>query len=107
MTIIRVLLRLESQTCLVLTLLSVPHVFAKRPKPPAPEPEPIPVGVTTLASVASDGTPCNSHSSNQALTPDGRYVVFVSAASNLVPGDTNAKDDVFVHDRSARRDRTR
>src|SRR6185295_17387558 len=29
---------------------------------------------------------------------DGRYVAFVSRASNLVPGDTNLKDDIFVHD---------
>ena len=29
----------------------------------------------------------------------GRYVAFVSAASNLVGGDTNGYDDVFVHDR--------
>jgi Tol biopolymer transport system component len=31
-----------------------------------------------------------------ALTPDGRVVAFASAASNLVPGDTNGADDVFV-----------
>lgn len=29
---------------------------------------------------------------------DGRYVAFVSDASNLVPGDTNAVADVFVRD---------
>jgi Tol biopolymer transport system component len=33
-----------------------------------------------------------------AVTPDGRYVVFASYASNLVPGDTNGKCDVFVRD---------
>src|SRR5262249_15811840 len=30
---------------------------------------------------------------------DGRYVAFVSLADNLVTGDTNGADDVFVHDR--------
>jgi uncharacterized repeat protein (TIGR01451 family) len=33
------------------------------------------------------------------MTPDGRFVVFASAASNLVPGDTNGVGDVFVRDR--------
>ena len=33
-----------------------------------------------------------------AISPDGRYVAFVSEASSLVPGDTNDVADVFVHD---------
>lgn len=33
-----------------------------------------------------------------SLSGDGRYVVFTSMASNLVPGDTNATGDVFVRD---------
>ena len=33
-----------------------------------------------------------------SITPDGRYVVFASDSSNLVPGDTNHATDVFVHD---------
>src|SRR5689334_5599630 len=33
------------------------------------------------------------------LSADGRRVVFASASSNLVPGDTNANWDVFVRDR--------
>jgi hypothetical protein len=32
---------------------------------------------------------------------DGRYVVFASAAANLVPDDTNGVSDVFVRDRQA------
>jgi len=35
----------------------------------------------------------------QAVSADGRFVAFVSAASNLVPGDTNGLPDVFVRDR--------
>jgi hypothetical protein len=34
----------------------------------------------------------------KALSGDGRYVVFMSYADNLVPGDTNGKPDVFVRD---------
>ncbi len=34
-----------------------------------------------------------------SMTPDGRYVAFISAASNLVAGDTNALQDVFIRDR--------
>ncbi len=33
-----------------------------------------------------------------ALSMDGRFVAFASRASNLVPGDTNGRDDVFVYD---------
>lgn len=33
-----------------------------------------------------------------ALSADGRFVAFVSSATNLVPGDTNNVDDVFVTD---------
>lgn len=37
-----------------------------------------------------------------AISADGRYVAFTSAAPNLVPGDTNATADVFVWDRTTR-----
>lgn len=54
---------------------------------------------TTRVSVASDGTQGNGPSDSPAISSDGRHVAFTSAASNLVPGDTNAKGDVFVYDR--------
>ena len=57
---------------------------------------------TTLVSVGSEGKQGNGTSdlgSSFALSGDGRYVVFLSDASNLVPGDTNHISDVFVHDR--------
>jgi Tol biopolymer transport system component len=53
--------------------------------------------------VAEDGTPSNGVSGNPTLSGDGRYVAFDSDASNLVPGDTNSKRDVFVFDRQTRR----
>ena len=34
-----------------------------------------------------------------AITPDGRFVAFMSFADNLVPADTNQFADVFVRDR--------
>ena len=43
----------------------------------------------------------NATSEEVSVTPDGRYVAFSSLASNLVPGDTNARKDVFVRDRVA------
>lgn len=44
------------------------------------------------------GNSSSTHEPFGALSGDGRYVVFSSYASNLVPGDTNNKDDVFVRD---------
>ncbi len=57
--------------------------------------------VTERVSVDSAGNQGNGDSTSPAISGDGRYVAFVSAASNLVPGDTNAVADVFVHDRVA------
>lgn len=54
-------------------------------------------GVTELVSVATDGT--IGTGTNPAISADGRYVVFVSSSSNLVPNDTNGFTDIFVHDR--------
>ncbi len=56
-------------------------------------------GKTTRVSVASDGTESNYGSHSPSISVDGRYVAFDSYASNLVPGDTNLTDDIFVYDR--------
>jgi Tol biopolymer transport system component len=58
-------------------------------------------GITTPASVANDGSSAHGASFDSVMTPDGRYVAFVSAASNLVTGDTNNIPDVFVRDLQA------
>jgi Tol biopolymer transport system component len=55
-------------------------------------------GTTRLVSVASDGTQGNDLSQVPDISADGRYVAFVSHATNLVPGDTNGTSDVFRHD---------
>jgi Tol biopolymer transport system component len=56
-------------------------------------------GQTTRVSVASDGTQANGHSYDPSISADGRYVAFASLANNLVSGDTNDQQDIFVHDR--------
>jgi Tol biopolymer transport system component len=56
-------------------------------------------GVTTRESLASSGTQGNASSYSPSISRGGRFVVFVSDATNLVPGDTNGVADVFVHDR--------
>ncbi len=56
-------------------------------------------GTTERVSVATGGGEGDGGSSDTSMSPDGRYVVFLSSAPNLVPGDTNGRVDVFVHDR--------
>jgi len=61
-------------------------------------------GAIELVSVATDGTQgdgpyYNSGAFNAAITPDGRWVVFISGFSNLVPNDFNNVLDAFIHDR--------
>jgi Tol biopolymer transport system component len=56
-------------------------------------------GQTSRVSVASNGAQANDDSLGGSLSADGRFVAFDSTASNLVPGDTNGKADIFVHDR--------
>jgi Tol biopolymer transport system component len=55
---------------------------------------------TTRVSVATGGAQGNGTSASQGISADGRYVVFSSDATNLVTGDTNATNDVFVRDRT-------
>ncbi len=57
------------------------------------------LGTTRRVSVSSTEAQGNSGSSGPAISSDGRYVAFGSEASNLVPGDTNRAQDVFVRDR--------
>jgi Tol biopolymer transport system component len=54
---------------------------------------------TTRVSVTSTGveTTTGAHSL-PSVSSDGRYVGFVSAATDMVPNDTNGVDDVFVRD---------
>lgn len=56
-------------------------------------------GETTRVSVSGSGAEANGDSFAPALSSDGRYVAFASAATNLVDGDTNDANDIFVRDR--------
>ena len=61
-------------------------------------------GKTTRVSVDSHGRQggrdrTNNGSNAPAISADGRYIVFHSADSNLVHGDTNKAFDIFMHDR--------
>ncbi len=65
-----------------------PDTFVKR----------LSTGATTRVSVTSNGAQADSGSADPSITRDGRFVVFESDATNLVAGDTNGTDDVFLHD---------
>jgi hypothetical protein len=60
---------------------------------------------TTLVSVGMNGTPANGDSISPSISAgasaDGRYVSFLSSATNLVTGDTNGAADAFVRDTCA------
>ncbi|HVS11165.1 MAG TPA: hypothetical protein VMS76_14945 [Planctomycetota bacterium] len=54
---------------------------------------------TTRVSIDSLGVQGNKDSTTPSISADGRHVAFESFASNLVLGDTNPYQDIFVHDR--------
>ena len=56
----------------------------------------IAAGRTTLVSVGRDGAPAGGF--RGYISADGRFVVFSSAASNIVANDVNGVTDVFVRD---------
>jgi uncharacterized repeat protein (TIGR01451 family) len=52
---------------------------------------------TTRVSVSASRGEANRGSYRPAISADGQYVAFESAASNLVSGDSNGYPDIFVH----------
>ena len=71
---------------------------------------------TTSINPTWTGEPLDKDAYLTSFTPDGRYLCFSSWASNVVPGDTDRCEDVFVYDlvagtasalASARRARTK
>jgi Tol biopolymer transport system component len=54
---------------------------------------------TARVSVSSDGEQANDSTGWTVCSGDGRFAVFASSASNLVPGDANGVKDVFIRDR--------
>ena len=62
----------------------------------------MPSGIIERATTAYNGEqankPCDGGVGGTPISADGRYVAFASCATNLVPGDTNNKSDVFIRD---------
>ncbi len=54
--------------------------------------------LTRRISIGEMGGQANAPCSGTALSASGRFAVFNTTAGNLVPGDTNAKSDVFLAD---------
>ncbi|MFL5894285.1 MAG: hypothetical protein ACJ76Z_04125, partial [Thermoleophilaceae bacterium] len=78
-------------------------VFLVRRKPPwGRNGTPWVPGSTEIISLAPNGAAGNGRSYKPAVDGDAHHrphcVAFISEASNLVPGDTNAKPDAFVRD---------
>ena len=57
---------------------------------------------TERVSVGLGGVPGNGASQIPDISFEGRFVAFYSRATNLVPGDRNAADDIFIRDRVAK-----
>jgi hypothetical protein len=55
----------------------------------------------TLESVSINSNPADGNSISPSISADGRYVTFISSATNLVASDTNNVADVFVRDTCA------
>jgi hypothetical protein len=80
-----------------------PNVYAvRRADPYGDNGTPWEAGATQLVSSGLGGRPANGPSTAPAVDGTSRVaphcVAFVSAASNLVPGDTNGRPDAFVRD---------
>jgi hypothetical protein len=55
-------------------------------------------GLTTRVSVSNSGFQADAPSGEPSISDDGRFVAFSSFADNLVLGDVNMREDVFVRD---------
>ncbi|MEO5823963.1 MAG: hypothetical protein ABIT71_25940 [Vicinamibacteraceae bacterium] len=77
---------------LLAAIVISPTIAAAQPVPPV------------RLSVSTAGTEANGYSATLAVSRDGRHVLFSSTATNLVAGDTNTHDDIFIRDRDTDRD---
>ncbi len=57
------------------------------------------VNVSSTGAQGDDASPSFFLTPAPSISGNGRFVIFASEASNLVPGDTNGEMDVFLHDR--------
>lgn len=53
-------------------------------------------GAMTIISVTPAGAPGDSNSNHPQWSPDGTRIAFGSSSDDLVPGDTNRKQDIFI-----------
>jgi Tol biopolymer transport system component len=55
-------------------------------------------GAIVQVSIGTNGATADGFSSEPSISANGRYVAFTSSADNLVAGDANKAQDVFVRD---------
>src|SRR5918912_353525 len=58
-------------------------------------------GTTKRVNVGPKGAQADSEGADPSISADGRFVAFDSDATNLIHGDTNGAEDVFVRDLQA------
>ncbi|MFV0316653.1 MAG: TolB family protein [Microthrixaceae bacterium] len=75
----------------LVAVLSVAAACGPPPPTPSGTPNPLTLGQGNVLG--------NADASGASLSADGNWVAFVSAADNLVPGDTNGNQDVFLRNR--------
>jgi hypothetical protein len=92
--------------------LTTQRVDPRSPNSGLEAPLPDPPGTTERVSVADDGTQGNGASggvsailpsakANQAISADGRWVAFVSASTDLIPGTPQPAGGVYLRDRQS------
>jgi Tol biopolymer transport system component len=54
-------------------------------------------GSTTLINTATNNTQANENSWYPSISSDGQYIVYESAANNLINNDTNGIPDIFLY----------
>lgn len=86
--------RSHTKIIIALFFLTVFGCGVGPPLPPAASP--FAIEIVSISSTRGQG---NDTSSAPSISADGRFVVFSSGASNLVPNDTNGFADIFIHDR--------
>ena len=83
-------------------IVSVENLGQTVDLPNQPEVDFVPANVgRRRVSVGSSGAEGNDFSSQPAVSGNGRFIAFQSKADNLVGGDSNEKEDVFVFDRDS------
>lgn len=60
------------------------------------------MGTTERINLTPAGGQANGRSSQAQISYDGRFVVFLSSANNLVSNDTNGEADIFVYERATK-----